>query len=274
MFKSFIRCSFIIFLLVACGPLQRNSPFSEQTIENFTDLNSHFINILEARDQTVQDIELAVLSDSHQNYDDLEEAISGINGKHPDFVAHLGDFTNQGYNIEWDLYTKRMDDLSAPHVQVIGNHDTLAKGKGLYQRIFGDYNRAFVYRGYKFILFNNCNLDFHSSGGTDWAWLRRQVQGEILPIVILQHINVNNKDYFSDDDIATYYSIVVGSTVRLVLHGHQHEFYEQEVNGVWQWQTSRTEGAYWSRIILKANDIDIEKCEKGSCKHATTKNFP
>ncbi len=96
-------------------------------------------------------------------------------------MAHLGDFTNQGYNIEFDLFTKRMGDLSFPQVQVIGNHDTLAKGKALYRRIFGDYNRSFKYRGYKFILFNNCNLDFHASGGTDWDWLRRQVQAKPCP---------------------------------------------------------------------------------------------
>jgi len=229
---------------------------------------------LQNRDQTPQDIVLAVLSDSHQNYDDLDDAIHFVNAANPDFVAHLGDYTNQGYNIEYDLYTRRILNLSDPLVQVIGNHDTLTKGKELHRRIFGEYNRSFKYRGYKFILFNNCNLDFHESGGTDWEWLRRQVTGETDPIIIMQHINVNNHDYFSDDDINTYYNIVSGSTVRLVLHGHQHEFYEQTVNNVWQWQTSRVEGVNWSRITLKPNDVEIEKCTKGTCTHVSSKNFP
>jgi predicted phosphodiesterase len=252
----------------------RNSPFSEQTLGKFSNMNQSAINDLHNRDQGVHDIIVNVLSDSHQNYDDLDEAISCINNSPADFLTHLGDFTNQGYNIEYDMFVSRMKNLNLPHIQIMGNHDTLAKGKALFNRIFGYYNQSFDYGGYRFIIFNNNKLDYYYHNGVDWNWLKQKVTSTTLPIVLMNHINTENHDYFTAEDLQKYHAIVDGSNVRLVLHGHQHEFYTQEINGVLNHQTARTEGALWSRVTLSANFITIENCTKNVCKFNLTKNFP
>ncbi|MEN0057424.1 MAG: metallophosphoesterase [Bdellovibrio sp.] len=264
----------MFFVAVGCGPLQRNSPFSEQTISTAHRLNSLNIEQLLRRDQTPQDIYMGLLSDSHQNYDDLEYAIEGINSKTHDFVAHLGDFTNQGYNIEYDLFLFRIKNLGVPFVTVLGNHDTLVKGKSLYQRIFGNFNESFDYRGYRFIILNNNRLDFYSTGGVDWTWLRQNVQSSTLPIVIMHHINPDNKEYFADEDRQTFWNIVSGSRTRLVLHGHQHIWITDYTNGVLRHQVNRTEGGRWSRVLLQTNSISIERCTRMACSNDTTQAFP
>ncbi|WII72003.1 metallophosphoesterase [Bdellovibrio sp. 22V] len=265
----------LLFLLIAsCGPLQRSSPFSEHTNSKSDHLNDRAINGLQRLDQTPQDIVLVAIADSHQNYDDLTTVVSSANQQQADFVVHLGDFTNQGYNFEYDLFINRMKKLNLPFVVALGNHDTVTKGKSLYLRLFGDFNRMFEFRGYRFIILNNNNLDFKAHGGVDWDWLRRNVEASLLPIVLMYHINPDNTDYFTDSDRQTFDSIVIGSRVRLMLHGHHHVFATSFANGILKHMVHRTEEAKWSRITLRANEISIDYCQKLECVRETTQAFP
>lgn len=261
-----------ILVATSCAPLSRTSPFSENTVTQANRLNDSAILDLEQRDPTPQDIVMLAMSDSHQNYDDLDAVVDIMNSFTADLVGNMGDFTNQGYNFEYDMYIDRVANLKFPYVTVFGNHDTNVRGKALYNRLFGDFNRRFQYRGYRFLIFNNNNLDFYHDGKVDWAWLERNVQSSTLPIVLMMHVNPENEGYFTPSEQARFWSIIQGSQVRLILHGHQHVFETVVDHGVLRHQIARVEGRQWSRITLKTAEIVIERCKEAVCTHDTT--FP
>ncbi|MNK07379.1 3',5'-cyclic adenosine monophosphate phosphodiesterase CpdA [compost metagenome] len=263
-----------ILLAVSCGPLSRKSPFSESTLTQANRLNDQSIASLEALDQTPQDIILLSMSDSHQNYDDLSELVGIMNGFSGDMITHTGDFTNQGYNFEYDLFISAFTNLKLPHVVAFGNHDTNVRGKALYNRLFGDFNRRFEFRGYRFLIFNNNNLDFYYDGKVDWDWLDRQVSASTLPVVIFMHVNPDNTGYFTDEDRARFWGIIQGSKVRLIMNGHEHVWYTEMTHGALRHQVARVEGLQWSRVTLKANEVVVERCKGRTCSHDTTEAFP
>lgn len=269
-----LRVLWMALLVISCGPLQRSSPFSELNISAANDLNGQAIEQLSQLQSAPAPFTILAIADSHQNYDSLRRVVSIAAGQEASFLVHLGDFTNQGYNIEYDQYLQRMKSLPFPFLTVIGNHDALVKGKSLFRRLFGEFNKAFEFQGYRFVLFNNNNLDFYAEGGTDWAWLEKVIDESALPVVLLFHINPDNRDYFTPDDLRNYERIITGSNVRLVLHGHNHVFETEVVNGILRHQVHRTQGTHWSRIHLSPSEISVETCSNLECHHATTQTYP
>lgn len=260
--------------LVSCSPLQRSSPFSELNVSTANDLNGQAIAELSKIPNASSGFTFIAIADSHQNYDSLRRVISVASKQEVDFLVHLGDFTNQGYNIEYDQYLQRMKELPFPFLTVIGNHDALVKGKSLFRRLFGEFNKTFEFQGYRIILFNNNNLDFYAEGGTDWEWLEKVVDESTQPIILLYHINPDNKDYFTPDELRNFERVLTGSKVRLMLHGHNHVFQTEVKNGILRHQVHRTQGTHWSRIHLTPSEISIETCSNQVCTHATTQTYP
>lgn len=265
---------FISSLVMSCVPL-KNSPFSEETESNVQNLNQTQLEKLNASPMALaplDDIAIAVISDSHQNYNDLKAWIPIGNKQNVDFVVHTGDFTNQGLNFEYDIYLSLMGALHKPYFTLIGNHDTVTKGKLLYRRLIGPYNTSFELRGYKFIFFNNNRLDFYSEG-LDWDWLAREVRSSTLPVVLFHHVNPDNTGYFTPEERKLYWSIIEDSPVRLIMNGHEHVFETEVRSGVIRRQTARIEGLNWSRVTLKESDIDIEECRGEECRHEIHQSF-
>ncbi|MNK07382.1 3',5'-cyclic adenosine monophosphate phosphodiesterase CpdA [compost metagenome] len=255
-------------LIMSCVPL-KNSPFSEETETNVQNLNQIQFEKLNATPlfaAPAQDIVFAAISDTHQNYDDLKKWVQIANKQKVDFVIHTGDFTNQGLNFEYDLYLNLMAPLNKPYFTVIGNHDTVTKGKLLYRRLIGPYNSSFVLSGHKFILFNNNRLDFFTEG-VDWDWLAREVRSSPYPVVLFNHIDPDNNGYFTQAERDRYWGIVEDSQVRLIMNGHEHVFKTEVRNGVLRHQIARIEGLNWARVTLKENDVSIENCQAEECRH-------
>lgn len=256
-------------LQTSCQPLERVSPFTEQTTTKQFAINLGIYNLPLAP----QNFSIGVLSDSHQDYDDLQKAVSEINVANPHFVVHTGDFTNQGYNFEFDFFVDRMQKLKMPYVVTTGNHDALTNGQEIYQRIFGPFNMVFRPYGYKFVVFNNNTLDFHSSGGVDFAWLRTAVQMDNLPTVVMMHVTPESNDYFNADQQTELMSIFNLPQVKLVLHGHDHVFYTRNLGSKVIHMTARTKDVQWSRINFTPNSFEIFNCRRSECSSETTLSF-
>lgn len=50
-------------------------------------------------------------------------------------MANLGDFTNQGSNMEYDHFAKSYEEIRSPKFTVIGNHDALGAGLFLFDKM-------------------------------------------------------------------------------------------------------------------------------------------
>ncbi|WII73187.1 metallophosphoesterase [Bdellovibrio sp. 22V] len=262
-------------LALGCAPL-KNSPFSEETQSSVTNRNQHQLVALNEKIslQAREDkIVFGAVADTHQNYSALEDWVKVTNTTSLDFAVHLGDFTNQGLNFEYDAYLNLISPLKVPLVTVIGNHDTVAKGKLLYQRLFGPYNFHFDLKGYRFIVFNNNRLDFINEG-VDWNWLALEVRSSSLPIVLFMHVDPDNFEYFRPQDRDLFWDIVRDANVRLIMNGHKHIYQTEFKEGVLRHQVERLQNGAWSRITLTDDMVKVEKCLQKECRYETQQDYP
>ncbi|MEK2646442.1 metallophosphoesterase family protein [Bdellovibrio sp. BCCA] len=260
--------------LLSCAPL-KNSPFSEETESSVSNLNGQYLGSLKNSPlfyEPADEVTFGVFSDSHQNYAALEDWVKDANSMDFDFVVSLGDFTNQGLNFEYDAYLSLISPLRVPLVTVLGNHDSVGRGKLLYKRLFGPYNFHFDHKGYRFVIFNNNRLDFIDEK-IEWDWLAQEVRSSPLPIVLLMHVDPDNDEYFTSQDKEIFWDIVRDSSVRLIMNGHKHVYHTEVKAGILRHQVERLERGRWSRITLKEDEVVVEQCLRKECKYETQKDY-
>lgn len=132
---------------------------------------------------------IAVLSDTHLWYDELEDAVERLNADSGlDFVIVTGDVTKFGYAEEYRIFADILAEVRAPVVVGVGNHDLQADGKALYERLYGPTDFAFAWRGYEFIFFDD-NARGIAQGVPDWDWLDSAMAaaGDSLRVIPVCH---------------------------------------------------------------------------------------
>ncbi len=257
-----------MFFLSACAPI-RPSPFAEKVLTPLKNSNAITIEQIQGQSQTFSEnsrpLRMALIADSHSNYRDLDLTINQINQENVDFTVHLGDMTDLGLAIEYEAATNMLGRLQKPWLTVIGNHDAVGNGRNIYRRIFGSENQVFDSHGYRFIIFNNNQLEYLDTG-LSWLWLRQQIASSQNPVILFQHANPFNTDNFSPDQIQEIQSILQLPKLRAVFHGHLHSFQQSYFHSVLIQQVGRTEGQSYAIVDLKPNEVAIKKCEGGSCE--------
>jgi len=146
---------FQILFITSCSDLIEYTPYD-------TDIQTHDLNISESskinfEEQSTSDtLRFALISDIHENYDDLYDAISNINQLTGlQFVVCCGDITNAGLAQEFKWYINNSKGSIYPLITVIGNHDYLSNGHTVYTKLFGSSDMSFLVGKYKFILFDD-----------------------------------------------------------------------------------------------------------------------
>lgn len=217
----------LCFVLTSCSDLIEYSPFDADVSSR--DINKvHISRIMEG---TVTDtLKFAVFSDVHEGYDDMYDALRHINRRgEAGFVIINGDITNSGFSQEFEWYASVIPVSGIPVVTVIGNHDCMANGPLIYERLFGPYNRSFVTGNYKFILFNNIILENHLNS-PDYEWLRDELAGNYYNI-ILSHIPPISFDIGSLHRIV-YNSIADSTNTGMAIHSSAHSYSEYDYHGI------------------------------------------
>lgn len=214
------------------------------------------------------DIRFALMTDSHHNYNDLGTVVSALNNRSDlNFVVHTGDMTDSGYNFEYDAFIQKFSALNVPSFVVIGNHDAIGKGRKIYKNFFGDFNYAFVYRGYHFIFFNNNRMEFLEDG---WSldWLASELQkNPTLPKIVFQHINYENADAFTPEMSAQMQSLYENHGVEWVINGHRHVYGLGLINGVHYLQVPRVEEASYLIMSVQHGSFELQSCRGASCEN-------
>lgn len=265
--RLIITCLLIV-IAIRCAPL-RDSPYSSRLLRDERDLNNLNIAALSDIDADTK-MNIAVFADSHQNYRDLRNTITHINRTPSiDFVANLGDFTNQGSNMEYDHFAKSYEEIRSPKFTVIGNHDALGAGLFLFDKMFGRYDYYFESSSHRFIFFNSNNwetpLKFQS------LWLRDTVSASAKPVIIFSHISLVDPERFSNADGEIFKTVLSNPKVRLAVHGHNHTYRTYAVSSTWIVQAPRIEGFGWIMLEIQGNDLSVSLPKTGHREWYTLK---
>src|SRR5690606_10636230 len=122
-----------LFLFMSCGKFNY-SPFAVDTKN--TQYNQQNRAILESQSEEIHfPIRIALVSDSHNFYVNFDKIIKHINSRNYHFVIHAGDLTNYGRQDEFDAAKELLKKIKVPYLTTIGNHDHLANGRYIYQRM-------------------------------------------------------------------------------------------------------------------------------------------
>lgn len=272
-YSSYLTVFLLSWFLTGCADFLA-SPFTDQLESTGSDFNltqknkllSNPAAIIPAAD--LETLSLALLSDNHQNYNDLEEVVARVNERIDlDFLVHTGDMTDNGYNFEYDAFIRSITQVQIPSFVVIGNHDAIGKGRKIFKNYFGDYNYSVTYRGYHFIFFNNNRLEFlDENWNLDWL-AQELTQHPELPKLVFQHINTENHEAFTAAQSAQMKSLYETHNVHWVINGHRHVFSFVEASGVRYLQIPRIEGARYVVLKLGESQFEIQQCKGVSCEN-------
>ena len=151
-------------LLAACDSVFDVHPYDVH-VDGDKNVNAANIKRIEAAVKSKDTVRFAMISDTHQMYDDLEKDVKHINAKGDsiDFVLHCGDLSDFGGTREFQWTRDRLQKLKKPFVALLGNHDCLGTGNQAYKVIFGDPDFSFIAGRVKFLCLNTNAIEFDYS---------------------------------------------------------------------------------------------------------------
>ena len=234
-----LRCVVLATLLWSCDAFQY-SPNEVRLEDHERDINTRNIQklgLLQAPDT----LKFILIGDSQRFYDETEKFVNTINQlEDVSFVLLAGDISDFGLNQEFKWINERLSRLKIPYITIIGNHDMLANGRTIYNKMFGPENFSFSVHGNTFICLNT-NSEEAGFDGTlpDLNWLSGQLANAKTAknVFVVSHVPPFSSAF--DKDLEQDYAGLLSnhSNVRLSLHGHQHSFsqsynYHDQVNYV------------------------------------------
>ncbi len=250
--------------LLSCIP-KLDSIFYDDELVKATALNSQFANI-RLRDE--KRIKLGLITDSHQNYEDLENVVDILNSRTDlDGVIHIGDFTNEAMAIEFKYFVDIISRLNKPFYVLPGNHDLIGIGENLYKKSFGPLNHLVSLTNFHLIFFNNNTLDSQ----VDWSWFGTALNSKgSKASIVFMHINPENEDYFAKNLSDWVFQIAENASTGIFLNGHNHVFQYFQRGNIHIAQISRTERNKYAvlEVIQRANnsfEANLEFCMGETC---------
>jgi predicted phosphodiesterase len=260
--KNLLLYIALFFITSSCSPFV-DSPFSDTLLRPERNLNATSI-------EKIGDIEsdnlirIAVFSDSHQNYKELDKATFAINATEKiDFVAGLGDFTNSAYNLEYDQFLDGLQYLNPPKLMAIGNHDSIGAGPQLFKKAFGKPNFYFESTGYRFVFFDSNNLENPQDFYLDWL---ADAINTAKKVFIFSHVQLRDSERYFGSDATKLNAIITAANVQVIFNGHNHVYGLMTDNNTVMVQCGRVEGetaTHWLQIDvqLPATQICIKRMD-------------
>jgi 3',5'-cyclic-AMP phosphodiesterase len=209
---------------VGCRDSFEFSP--NQVFDHDTPLNLNTNNLSRLRTLPGDDtITIAFVGDSQRFYDELSAFIDTVNNiKAVDFVLLAGDITDFGLLEEFEIVNDIFKRLNKPYFGVIGNHDVVAKGEQVFERMFGPVNYSFHYRGVKFVAHNTNSKEYNNGNVPDLNWLRSELvtSDSAKYLVGISHVPPFSDDF--DKNLESAYTTLLEETPSFLisLHGHIH----------------------------------------------------
>lgn len=222
---SFV-CAFISILLSACNKFEY-SPYQTFAPDLPRELNRQNMERLFAtRNQDLNDTVTIVFSgDSQRFYDQLHRLVDKVNAiPDIDFMVLSGDIADFGLLREYTWIYERLQKLNIPYICAIGNHDFTANNGLLYEKIFGEKNFSFTYKGYKFLIHDTNGREYNFDGSIpDLQWIENELQDNSAEWFIgISHVPPFDIDF--DSKLEAPYKDLFASRSNFILslHGHRH----------------------------------------------------
>jgi predicted phosphodiesterase len=249
----------------------RDSPFSDTLQRGERNLNAVNLNRMSGVDVEADGvIRIAVIADSHGNYDDLEHVIKEINAQPAvDFVVNLGDFTNSGYNFEYDQFLNSLSKLGYPNFTVMGNHDVIGAGDYLFAKAFGSSNFYFESNNYRFLFWNSINLEIPDAFNPEW--MSATVRQSAKPVVLFTHVSLDDEERFRGFELRTLKASITDRKLYAVLHGHKHNYHAGLQAGTLILKVPRVEGGRWIMFEIHPKGFHFTRMESGEDNWVTFK---
>ena len=214
-----------MFLLSACGEFIY-SPYILKTKNLKSNIKN--IELIKNREVLFSDTyQIPIIGDSHNYYSNLIKQINYINRNKSTipFVIHVGDVTNFGLLLEWEMFYEIIKKLEVPFILVIGNHDLLLNGKEIYKQMFGDdLNFSLTFRQTKYIFYNNNNWE--SNGIVpDYKFLEKELElSDSRNFILSGHIQPDDRERFTKYEIDRLINLINSYNVKFHLNGHNHNY--------------------------------------------------
>lgn len=219
----------VVCLFAGCNSFEF-SP--EQTFDRDSPRNLNAAGLSKMQKNTPKDdtIRFVITGDTQRSYNEVTKLVQKINTLESlDFVAIAGDLSEFGVLQEMEWLARELERMNAPYVAIIGNHDLVNKGASVFDKMYGDLNYSFIYRGIKFICHDTNGREYGFSGkAPDIKWLTEQVQPEVgvIGFVGISHVPPNSED-FDPGLIQSYHSLFDQTPSFLAsFHAHTHTYAE------------------------------------------------
>lgn len=208
-----------------------------------------------------------IISDSHQNYSDLDKTITDMSKQNVDFAVYTGDFTDFGSRDEYEVFYSFLNDATYPVYVVPGNHDLTTTGRAMFKKIFGPENFSIDTDFGRMIFFNNNPLEL--AEGVDYDFLDQAVStaNAAQPLFVFQHQDPRNSASFSSADQALYQGYLNGFANDVYLfHGHLHSFNRTQLGANTEvFQVSRIEKGRWMKVEIDNVEVRTYQCQRRNC---------
>lgn len=213
-----------------------NQVFNRKSPSN---VNANQIALLNKKTPT-NTIRIAFSGDTQRSYAETALFVDNVNARTDiDFVILNGDISDFGLLAEfegiYDIYTR----LRVPFISVIGNHDLVANGKAVYERMFGPLNFTFNYGPVKFVCHDTNGREYNFDKSTpNISWLKANLTlgSGITNLLAISHVPPIDDDF--DPALAQPYQTLFNQTPGLIasLHAHRHAklttYYQTGTTGV------------------------------------------
>lgn len=212
-------------------------------------------------------IRIAVSGDTQRSYTESALFVNHVNARNDvDFVILNGDISDFGLVAEFEGIYKIYKRLNVPFISVIGNHDLVANGLQVYQRMFGPLNFTFNYAGIKFVCHDSNGREYNFDASTpnlNWLKTNLKLDQGITNIVAISHVPPVDADF--DPAIATPYQTLFNQTPGLLasIHSHRHDnlktYYQNGSTGVPFIVTNAIVNRAYTIIEIKNGQISAQE---------------
>lgn len=236
--KTAIALISSIILMSGCDSVFDIHPYDTR-VKGTTGINAANIRRIEQMCADADTLHIAVISDSHQWYSDLEDEVNNINCRDSiDFVIHLGDITDFGSTQEYNWARERLQRLNKPYLVMQGNHDCLGTGNEVFAKMFGNNDFSFIAGRVKFVMINTNAIEYdYSEPVPDFDFLESEATKDSARFdrtVACMHAAPFSEQFNNNvvKPFAYYLSSFPNLMFCLYGHGHhseEHDFFE---NGV------------------------------------------